>query len=266
MYCTPIEVREAATQMVEGVKSENSPTLVSNETLLDLIERASRIVDLACGAKPEYFEPALYPVWESTHMYTVGEIVTPTTRNSHKYRVITAGVSGASEPIFPTTASATVTSGTVVFTENGADVIASNRTFYGDGTNYLRLDPYVAGSLNTTITLPDGFTAPTFAERDGYLVLAGTNGSISAFAPSVFTFGWQRGVPVTVNALWGHSATPEDIKAATIEMAINLWRETDPAHLSLIGRDGFILREQLPPRVAGITKRYQLKVAEVVCA
>lgn len=250
--------------MTEGLKSADSPTLVSAETMLDLIERASRIVDKACGARPGYFESAYYPVWESTHTYVVGDIVTPTTRNGHKYRVTVAGVSGASEPAFPTSASGAVTNGTATFTENGADVAASARTFYGDGTNYLRVDPYVSGTLNATITMPSGYTVPTFVERQGYLLLTGTDGSLTKYAFSIFTSGWWKGVPVTVTALWGYEETPADIKAATIEMAINLHRETDPAHLSLIGRDGFILREQLPPRVNGILKRYRYQVAEVM--
>lgn len=266
MYCSVTEVREAATQMAEGAKSADSPTLISNATLLDLIERASRIIDKACGAKSGYFEPAYHPMWESGHTYIVGDIVVPTTRNGHKYRVTTAGISGVAEPPFPTNSNEAVSNGAVTFTENGADVTASARTFYGNGTNALRVDPYVPGTLNAVITLPNGYTSPTFLERGEYLLLTNTNGSVAPFASSIFSFGWWRGVPVTVTALWGYEATPADIKAATIEMTINLYRETDPAHLSLIGRDGFILREQLPPRVLGIVKRYRYQVAEVMFA
>lgn len=266
-YCSTTEVREIATQMTIGTKNADSPTLVSNETLVEMIARASRIFDLSCGAKPEHFEPALYPIWESSHVYIVGEIVTPTTRNLHKYRVTTAGTSGATEPTFPTSSGGTVGSGSnPVFTEIGTDVVASARTFYGDGTNYLRLDPYVPGSLSTTITMPAGYTASAFIERDGYLAQASSDGIVNRFAPSIFTAGWSRGVPVVVTALWGYEATPGDVKAATIELVINLWRETDTAHLKLVGLDGMALREKLPPRVAEIARRYRIKVGEVAFA
>lgn len=265
MYCSATDVRGIATQMAEGAKTPDSPTYVSNEMLLDMIERASRIFDLACGARPEYFEPALYATWESAHVYIVGEIVTPTTRNSHKYRVTTAGTSGSSEPTFPTSSAGTVTSGNAVFTENGADVTTSDRTFYGDGTNYLRLDPYVAGSLDPTIIFPTGYTAPGFVERDGYLVQS-SNGILPPFAPSIFSQGWSRGVPVTVTALWGYDSTPADVKSAIIELVINLWRETDPASLKLTNLEGQPLREKLPPRVSEIVRLYRTKVAEVMFA
>lgn len=267
-YASTTEVRETATQMTIGTKTADSPTLVSNETLLEMIERASRIFDLTCGAKPEHFESAYYAVWKSSHVYVVGEIVTPATRNSHKYTVTTGGTSGTSQPTFPTSSSGTVTSGTVVFTESGADVVATARTFYGDGTNYLKLDPYVEGSLSATITLPTGLTAPTFVERDGYLVqtASATDGSLIQFAPSIFSGGWSRGVPVTATALWGYDGTPADVKQAVIELTINLWRETDPASSKLVNLDGGILRESLPPRVKEIARRYRVKVQEVAFA
>lgn len=246
-------------------KTASSPTSVSNETLLELIERASRMVDLACGVEEGYFESAYHPVWKSLHTYSVGDVVTPITRNLHRYRVTTAGVSGASEPTFPTGSGATVVNGTVTFTEYGADVLATAKVFYGDGTHYLRLDPYVAGTLNTTITLPDNYTVPTFVERDGYLVQA-SNGVTPPFAPSIWSTGWYRGVAVTVTALWGFESTPADIQSAVIEMVINLWREVDTVAIKLVGIDGQALRESIPPRVKEVCRRWRPRVAEVAFA
>lgn len=252
-YVTPAQVRAIGTQL--------TVTVLPDTTLRDLIERASRMFDLACGVEPEYFEPALYPIWESLHTYIVGDIVTPTTANSHKYRVTTAGLSGATEPTFPTGSGATVTNGSVVFTENGADVVASDRIIYGDGTNYLRLPPYVPGTLSAAVTVPDGYTAPDFVAQNGYLLMTDSTG-VLASSPYVSLSGWWRGVAVTVSAIWGYEATPEDVKAAIIELIINLYRETDPAFIKLVNIEGQPLREKMPPRVGEAIRRYRPKLTE----
>lgn len=269
MYVTPAEVREVATGMPDAAKAVSSPANISASALSSLIERASRYIDLCCGVEPGYFNPAYYPVWQSLHVYSVGDIVTPTTRQLHKYRVTQAGTSGASEPVFPTGSGGAVTNGNVVFTEYGADVVATNKTVYGDGTSYLKLPPYVAGTLNTTLTLLEGYTAPTFIERNGYLLFTTSNGLAPPFSYALDWFsgypfpfsqsGWYLGVPIIISAVWGYETTPEDIKMAVIEMTINLWRETDPANLKLVNIDNQPLRERMPPRVSEVAKRYRVK-------
>lgn len=257
MYCTPAEVREVATAMTDAPKLASSPTAIPATALTTLIERASRMFDLVCGVDPGYFEPAYYPIWQSLHVYVVGDIVTPTTRNLHKYRVTTAGTSGATEPSFPTGSGATVASGTVVFTEYGADVIATNKTIYGNGLNYLKLPPYVPESLNATLTYPAGYTALTFIESGGYLIQTSTDGVSAPFLN--YSSGWYGGVPIILSAIWGYEETPEDVKLAVIELVINLWREVDPALAKLTNVEGGILRENLPPRVKEIARRYRGK-------
>lgn len=142
--------------------------------------------------------------------------------------------------------------------------IATERTFYGDGSNYLRLPPYVAGTLNTLITLPNSYTAPTFVERDGYLVLS-SGGVLPPFRRfhNCLWPGWYSGVSVTVSAIWGFRETPADVKLAVIELVINLERETDPAGLRLKDLEGQPLREKLPPRVLEIAKKYRMKTGPV---
>lgn len=141
--------------------------------------------------------------------------------------------------------------------------IAEQRTFYGDGTHYLRLDAFIADSI-TAVTLPDEYTAiEDYVPRGDYLVRATTSGALPAgtwnrtWWPTIG--GWPEGVPVTVTAIWGYLETPPDIKMATIEMAINLFRETDPATLSLLDLERQPLRERLPPRVAEVIRRYRAK-------
>lgn len=145
-----------------------------------------------------------------------------------------------------------------------AETTASERTFYGDGTNFLKLDRYVPGSLNTSITFPEGYTTPDFTERDGYLVLTDSAGVL----PSRFTErcggGWYARVPITISAKWGFEATPEDVKHAVIELAVNLWRETDPANVKLVNLEGQPLREKYPPRVKEIANRYRAQMGVLV--
>lgn len=251
-YVDPEEVREIATQMTD--------TALEESVLEKLILRASRMFDLACGVEPGYFEATdpPYALWETLHDYVLGDVVTPTTLNGHSYIVTTAGESGATEPTWPL--SGTVADGTVVFTENGADIAATTRTIYGNGTNYLRLPAYIDGTLVATVTVPTGYTAPDFIATGGYLVRA-IDGVMQRTYPDG-TYGWWNGVAVTVSAVWGYSATPEDVKAAVIELVINLWRETDPAQVKLVNIEGQPLREKLPPRVAEAIRRYRPKLTE----
>lgn len=250
MYCTPDEVRDIGTQLTD--------TALPEDVLESLILRASRMFDLACGVEPGYFEAsdAPYALWEALHAYVVGDVVTPTTLNGHSYIVTTAGTSGASEPTWPL--SGTVADGTVVFTEDGAGIPPVARTIYGDGTNYLRIPPYHNGTLAGTVTVPTGYTAPSFIATGGYLVRA-VDGVVQRGYPQ-FDFGWWQGVAVTVSAVWGYEATPEDVKAAVIELVINLFRETDPAFIKLINIEGQPLREKMPPRVAEAIRRYRPKL------
>jgi hypothetical protein len=142
---------------------------------------------------------------------------------------------------------------------------ATSKTIYSNGTNYLRLPPYVTGSLNTAITLPDGYTVPSFIEQDGFLVLTTSTGVLPPFQHFHDSLwgGWPSGVAVTVSARWGFAATPADVKMAVIELTINLERETDPASLRLKDLEGQPLREKIPPRVLEVAKKYRLNTGAV---
>lgn len=147
--------------------------------------------------------------------------------------------------------------------------IAQAKTFYGNGTNYLKLPPYVPGSLNPDITLPDGYTVPTFTEQnDGrsfYLIL-NSGGVLPPFDRfhNHFWGGWNSGVAVTVSAVWGFRETPADVKMAVIELVLNLWRETDPNNLRLINLENQPLRERIPPRVMEVAKHYRARMGVLV--
>jgi hypothetical protein len=140
--------------------------------------------------------------------------------------------------------------------------IATERTFYGDGIHYLKLDAFVEGSI-TAVDLPADYTAADYVIRNGYLVRTGTDHIL----PSVHNHTWwpsgmwQEGVAVTITAVWGYSETPADVRMAVIELVINLWRETDPATLNLLDLERQPLRERLPPRVMEVVKKYRMNTS-----
>lgn len=139
--------------------------------------------------------------------------------------------------------------------------VATAKTFYGDGGNYLQLPPYLPGTLS--ISVPSDYTTPTYAEQNGHLVLTTESGLLPPFNRfyNLSWPGWWSGVAVTVSAVWGWRETPQDVKAAVIEWVLNLWRETDPAAVKLVGLEGQPLREPIPPRVKAIARKWRGKVA-----
>lgn len=145
-----------------------------------------------------------------------------------------------------------------------AGVNATPRTFYGDGTYFLKLDPYVPGSLNATITVPSQYTAPDFIERDGYLQITGSDGILLSRSYYDAAEGWWMNVPVTVSAKWGYVDTPQDVKHAVIELAANLWQETDPSNIKLRNLEGQPLREKYPPRVKMIADKYRIRTKKAL--
>jgi hypothetical protein len=57
--------------------------------------------------------------WAANTAYALGAEIIPTSPNGHFYTVSVAGTSSGSEPTWPTTSAATITSGTATFTEAG---------------------------------------------------------------------------------------------------------------------------------------------------
>ena len=91
-----------------------------SQKIVDLYSPGCRLDlgDATCGVRLSPSD------WVATTSYTVrtagdaatGSVVKPTTLNRFHYKCTTAGISGAVEPTWPTTAGTTVTDGTVVWT------------------------------------------------------------------------------------------------------------------------------------------------------
>ena len=108
MTLTVAEQRARLERMVEAFLD---PTLSAVE--VDDLMALSRVVDANGTAPDEYAD------WKAATTYVVGAYAVPVVRNDHYYRVTTGGTSGNAQPVFPTTSGATVTDGTVVWTESG---------------------------------------------------------------------------------------------------------------------------------------------------
>lgn len=115
----------------------------------------------------EAFTPSDPPAWTASTAYSVGAFVKPTNTaaNPYLFEATTAGTSGATEPTWPTSLGATVTSGTAVFTNRGrlnkairpcvgaASSLAPNANgSHGDEVNGFGLDS--ATLVYASITLP----------------------------------------------------------------------------------------------------------------
>lgn len=66
------------------------------------------------------------PAWQASKLTQAGDKVQPTTANAHGYIAQNAGTTGTTEPVWPTTAGATVVSGDVTFQETSSTLLDSD--------------------------------------------------------------------------------------------------------------------------------------------
>lgn len=143
-----------AREMLESMSAwDSAPSLTSAQVTLLL--RAARRVDT------DGIEPTTYDEWAVNAAYAVGDKVVPTVRNGHVYEVtVSDGAAGLTEPVWPTTAGATVTLDGVTYAEAGAEwtgtydlnaaaaeawrwkagQVAGSFTFGSDGQTFNRAD------------------------------------------------------------------------------------------------------------------------------
>lgn len=119
----------------------------------------------------------------------------------------------------------------------------SERRFLADGTRYLRLDPHRSGSIEFVEYDQLNEYTPDYSEK---LDSKGQHWLIARKGCE-----WSDGEIVVVTACWGFDQVPADIRQATIELALIMWRQRDPA-LQKIQTDvnGQIIEEKaIPTRV-----------------
>lgn len=137
---------------------------------------------------------------------------------------------------------------------------AAARTFYGDGTAFLRVDAYDPGTA-PTVVMETGYDEPTWIEQGEpgaqFLVVNSQvkEQDVSQYGGADSRYvGWHNRVSVAVTAKWGYpSAVPDEVRQATLDLAIHTWRKADPARLALEGGTPAILNREIPPVVQMIT-------------
>jgi len=72
--------------------------------------------------------------WQATTLYSIDDLSVPSVANGYFFIVTTAGTSAASEPTWPTTVGATVTDGTVVWTNAGSIALTADVDYELDTT------------------------------------------------------------------------------------------------------------------------------------
>lgn len=132
-----------------------------------------------------------------------------------------------------------------------AGLAATVRSVAGSGTRFLRLPPYVAGSI-TTVVLDPVATLPSYVEKDGYLV-AGRNEV------------WDEDYEVNITARWGFEAIPEDIREATIELSLAIWRQRDSgfARVSTEVNGASVVNPPIPDRTKKICEAWRANISTV---
>lgn len=122
----------------------------------------------------------------------------------------------------------------------------SARSFFGTGTEYVRVSPYIAGSLaaitidGTAVTVPAA--DKEFLESDDYLV---------------FTYNVVKNAVVSVSARWGFPEVPADIRQACIEQALFQWRRKDLAFAELAGVPTAAVTASFSPTFQAAIDRYR---------
>ena len=142
---------------------------------------------------------------------------------------------------------------------------AGTRVVYGTGTIYLPLPAHTAGSV-TLVSVPSGYTVPTYIQQDGALVITESTGVIAQPAygglwATSYTYNayWQPGLAYTVSAAFGYDAsTLAILKAVTLDLAVQLWRYKDSGGSETIGAEGGITTVR-----SGLTMLHKLSLDAV---
>lgn len=167
------------------------------------------------------------------------------------------------------------------FAAGSSGQTASAREFWGDGTDYLQIDPYLATPA-LVVAMPSAYDVPPYLESrslpqtdDGqgfYLIrtygddhsrfAALRDGRFDSFAIDLNyngPVGWPNGICVTITGKWGWPAVPEDVKEAVLETAVAIFRGKDQAFARVVNLEtSTTISDALPPRAKLIADRYRM--------
>ncbi|MCP9494069.1 MAG: hypothetical protein MSG64_06380 [Pyrinomonadaceae bacterium MAG19_C2-C3] len=160
-----------------------------------------------------------------------------------------------------------------------AGTTPTQKAFYGDGTDFIKLPIYVDDE-NFEVTLPSGYVAEDLEVRNGFLVRIYTpeyQGSFTLMdvdrwnrfvgrVPHYANTGWAQGTPILVTARWGYEAVPDDIELACRRLVQRLWRTRDAESKGVIGDiqrdDGTIITLSLPPFIKLTLDTWKAKLSQ----
>ena len=169
------------------------------------------------------------------------------------------------------------------FAKGNSSTAASARYFWGNGSDYLKVDPYLSATT-PTVTMPTGFAVLNWIESNPYtpegtyqpceFFLVRRYGddysSIAAlaerrdyffaeFSNQVDYVGWPAGIRVTATAKWGWDSVPADIAEATLEIIAQIWRSKDAGFARAVAVDGVpLIQDALTPRARLILDGYKV--------
>jgi len=133
---------------------------------------------------------------------------------------------------------------------------AAAMTFRGNGTRYLSLPPYKAGTIVTVEYDGETVGATDYREKDGYLIF--DLGSLARVSNLSSDFERPAAeVDITVTAKWGFAEIPADVSYAVIEQALMIWRRRDAAFTDLSGVSTAAVQQQLSPTFALAAEKYR---------
>ena len=144
--------------------------------------------------------------------------------------------------------------------DTGEDPAYTNRDFIGNGTAYLKLDPYIALNPTDPITINNGTilvpnysttNVPDYVMRNGSLVVIDRTLRRGFSSTGINRYvGWPDGAQIRVSANWGFSEIPADVSIACAHIAIALYRTADPAISVISNAEGAATRIETIPKVA----------------
>lgn len=168
------------------------------------------------------------------------------------------------------------------FAKGSTAQTASIRYFWGDGTDYLKIDPYLS-SPAPVVTMPTGFAVLNYVEvnpnknprqnmagefflsrryGDNYSTFAALNERrdyfFAEFSNQVDYVGWPAGIRVGVTAKWGWDSTPAEVQEAVLETIASIWRSKDQGFARAVAIDGVaVINSPLPPRAQFVADSYR---------
>jgi len=131
--------------------------------------------------------------------------------------------------------------------------VYTNRTFFGNGTTILKLEPFIELNPSAPVTAEDDFA---------YDIPAYIISGDSLLWPRSPIGQWTADFVFTVSAQWGFLMIPADITLAVIKLALNAWRLSDPVNAEQTESNLEAVIDGLPASVWPIVEKYRQKYSQ----